>query len=104
MPGAIKGYNQMLDVKQNKMYDLKFTDLHVFGYLRQGIRYPTKTSIFLSYTQIPKSISKTSKGKSKKAHGSTVDTRVNTQITYDKYLFFDVAVDDPQFKDMEQNI
>jgi len=104
MPGAIKGYRDMLNAEKKNLYNLKFSDIHTFGFLRKGIRYPTKTKILLSYYRTPKTIAKNSKGKAKKVEGSKLYTRVNTTITYDKYLFFDVAVSDPDFKDMEQNI
>ncbi len=99
LPGGIEGYDKLLNAKKNKMFDLEVLDTHIFGYSRQGIRYPTKTRITLAYKKYTKSIAKNSKGEAgKKNTGGIVSTKIDTTITYGKYLFYGVSVDDPVFK------
>jgi len=102
MPGAIKGYSKLLEAKKNKLVNLAVSDVHLFGFHRQGIRYPTKTDITLSYSKEPKSHVRISRGDpSRVSVGGLEETEVKTSIIYDKYVFYNVAVDEPVFKDMD---
>jgi len=98
-PGAIKGYDELLKINKNQLLNLKVEDKHIFGYLRNGIRYPTKTEITMSYQRDPKGVFKDS-GIGKIRHGGVVFTKIKTFITYNRYNFFDVSVGQPVFKNL----
>ncbi|MEN8153518.1 MAG: hypothetical protein ABFR75_05795 [Acidobacteriota bacterium] len=101
-PGAIKGYEKLLEIHNKKISKLKVKDTHIFGYLYKGIRYPTRTEISLSYFTEPGSVIKKS-GSGKVRQGGLILTKIKTLISYKKYAFFDVSVTDPEFRDIKSN-
>lgn len=100
-PMAIKGYDNLLKLDKDKMANLDIYDTHIFGFLRDGIRYPTKTKIKLSFDSEPqKVVSNTTGGHNQRVKfGAVITTKISTEIIYKKYMFFDVKVDDPVFRD-----
>ena len=97
-PGAIRGYNQLLRVNREKMSKIDIRDVHVFGLLKDGIRYPTRTEIRLSYQSELKNVIKKSDTNGGVTLGAIVLTKIQTLIKYTDYRFFKVNVDRPVFK------
>lgn len=96
-PGAFGGADYLLHKGSNGKTDVKISDIHYFDQLQDGIRYPSKTEIFITYNEAPKEgIETTHKEKS---HGGQIKTNLITTYSYEKYIFFTVTIDDPVFHD-----
>ncbi|MCP4219676.1 MAG: hypothetical protein GY765_33900 [bacterium] len=73
-------------------FDVKVNDVHYFGHIKNGIRFPSSTEIHLSYKEEAK------KGIDKVRHGAVVLTTLSTLYTYGEYLFFRTKSSEPVFK------
>jgi hypothetical protein len=91
-PDAIKGYDKLLKLDKFKISGLKIHDMHTFGYLRKGIRYPTKTEIRLTYKK---------KAQQLLGYGGYIYKNIQTKVQYKKYTFFNVTVENVTFKDIK---
>jgi len=93
-PGAIRGYDKLLRLNKNKMSNIKIKDTHLFGHLRNGIRYPSKTEINVSFTTQPpdQSSRSTYLHATKTSIGKEILVKVNTSIQNKNFRFFDVSV------------
>lgn len=100
-PGAIKGYNNLLRINKHMMSDIKIKDTHLFGYIRNGIRYPSKTEISLSFKMRAREKSEI-KGTFliDSSIGKFILYKISTAIRYKNYKFFNVTVN-TDFKDMK---
>lgn len=94
-PGAFGGADYLLRADSHGKTNVKISDIHYFGQLKGGIRYPTKTEILITYNEDPKEGIETSH--KEKSHGARILTNILTTYSYHKYIFFNVTVDDPVF-------
>lgn len=92
LPGAFKGYDYLLKTGEIKKLDVKINDVHYFGIQKNGLRFPSKTEIRLSYKQEPP------KGLYGAKHGAVLVTNMTTNYSYDNYLFYKIKVGEPVFK------
>ncbi len=99
MPEAIKGYNEIVHLNSKKMDNISVKDVHYFGHLRNGLRYPTKTEIYISYDREPQRVLNTSR--SRVLHGARVYTKLQTLIYYKDYQFFNAGAENPVFHNLE---
>lgn len=51
-PAGIAGYNELVTAAFRKGLSVEVKDIHLFGLLREGIRYPTKREITLVYSPL----------------------------------------------------
>lgn len=94
-PPAFQGYEYLLKKApkgSGEKFDVKVNDLHYFGYQKNGLRFPTKTEINLSYKEEPKI------GIAGVKHGAVLLTHLTTVYSYKNYRFFRVTVSEPVFK------
>lgn len=100
-PGAIKGYDQLMRLEGRKLSNLEVQDVHEFGLVRDGIRYPTRTRITLSYTSELKNVMTNRSGGGSVKIGAVLKTRLTTEVRYKRYRFFEVTVARPVFKQVD---
>jgi hypothetical protein len=100
-PGAIEGYRQLMRLAGRKLSNVKIQDVHEFGLLKNGLRYPTRTSIILSYTSELKNVMKNRNAGVGVKVGAEVQTRIQTLVKYKGYNFFNVNVARPVFKQLQ---
>ena len=100
-PGAIRGYNNLLRINKNIMSEIKVKDTHLFGHLRNGIRYPSKTEISISFKTKSSGKTESYMGRWLKTdYGKLILFKISTLIRYKKYKFFDVTVK-TEFKNLK---
>lgn len=90
-PAAFHGYDYLLG-KPTGWFDVKINDLHYFGYQKDGLRFPTRTEIYLSYKE------EADVGIEKVKHGAIVLNTISTIYTYGDYLFYRTTPSEPVFK------
>ncbi len=95
-PGAFRGYAYLLKGGVPGKYDVKVNDTHYFGHVTNGLRFPSKTEIFLSYKEEPRMGIDTVK------HGGIILPTISTVYRYDDYVFFRVKSVDPVFKEVKK--
>ena len=99
-PGAIRGYNNLLRINKNIMSDIKVTDSHFFGHVRNGIRYPNQTKISISFKTKASGKTESYMGRWLKTdYGKLIRFKISTSIRYKNYKFFDVTVN-TKFKNL----
>lgn len=98
-PSAFGGIDYLLRPGKGttgQKYDVKISDTHYFGKVRDGIRYPSKTEISISYHENAKRTAPTVMDRVS-TDGARILTTLSTVYNYRDYVFFDVSVEDPVF-------
>ncbi|MCP5104674.1 MAG: hypothetical protein GY950_14920 [bacterium] len=95
LPAAFEGYEYLTSNLDEKS-DVTVTDVHYFGQMKKGIRFPTRTEITLSYKEKPDKIVESTRRE--RIYGARILTKISTVYNYKKYTFFRVAVSEPIFK------
>jgi hypothetical protein len=95
-PAGFEGYGLIEGSGLGHLTDLRLWDIHYFGIKNNGVRFPSRTEIFLDF-----------KHKAKKRYGGEtyvrdLNTKMHTIYTYQDYMFFNVSVDDPVFVDKKE--
>lgn len=101
-PPAIEGYDALLRLDRDQMSNLEISDVHQYGVLHEGLRFPSRTEILLSYNNEPKNAI-SGNANSKPRMGGLIYTRAKTVITHKKYRFFQVGTSQPVFLDLEED-
>jgi hypothetical protein len=96
-PKGVEGYEGFLRSDKHDLSKIEIKDTHNYKIKNKGLRFPSQTHILMNYYQESKSKYNTSK---RIPYGVKIFNRLNTYFIYKKYLFFNVQVDDPEFKDM----
>lgn len=100
-PEAIKGYNEIMHLNKKNMANINVKDVHYFGYLRNGLRYPTKTEIYISYDREPRRVLNSMRQGNRVLHGARVFTKLQTLVHYKDYQFFNTGAGNPVFQNLE---
>jgi hypothetical protein len=90
-PEAFRGFDYLLRKLPGK-FDIKINDVHFFGFQKNGIRFPSKTEIHLSYKEEPDI------GIDGIKYGAIVLNNITTIYTYKDYLFYRAKPSEPVFK------
>jgi hypothetical protein len=90
-PEAFRGFDYLLGKLSGK-FDIKINDVHFFGFQKNGIRFPSKTEIHLSYKEEPEI------GFNGIKHGAVILNNITTIYTYKDYLFYRAKPSEPVFK------
>jgi hypothetical protein len=90
-PEAFRGFDYLLKSLPGK-FDIKINDVHFFGFQKNGIRFPSKTEIHLSYKEEPDI------GMHGIRYGAIVLNNITTIYTYKDYLFYRARPSEPVFK------
>ena len=93
-PEAFRGFDYLLRKLSGK-FDIKINDVHLFGYQKNGIRFPSKTEIHLSYKEEPDI------GIEGVKHGAIMLNNITTIYIYKDYLFYRAKPSEPVFKKLE---
>lgn len=101
-PRAFHGYHYLLRKDKRRRGDIQINDVHVFGEIKNGVRFPTRTEINVSFTEDPPEFIENRHTTPAKIHGARILTRISTLYQYKKYKFFTVDVDNPVFKDLDK--
>jgi hypothetical protein len=96
-PEAATGFDHIIAYAQQMGMKYNIKDVHEFGYLRHGIRFPTKTIISIELVQDEDVIS-TQSGFLNYTPRRLAKRRIKTVFKYRNYLFFKVDVSRPVFK------
>jgi hypothetical protein len=94
-PGAFSGADYLLTSNVHEKYNVKISDTHYFGKVKEGIRYPSKTEIYISYNEAPKKLVTTTNREL--SHGARIYTKLSTVYFYKDYIFYTVSVQNPVF-------
>lgn len=94
-PGAFSGADYLLASNVHEKYNVKISDTHYFGKVKEGIRYPSKTEIYISYNEEPKKLVTTRNREL--SHGARIYTKLSTVYFYKDYIFYTVSVENPVF-------
>lgn len=94
-PAAFGGADYLMRSGGGEKYNLRINDVHYFGKLRNGVRYPSKTEISISYNEEPKKQVVTRNRRL--SHGARIFTKLSTTYSYKDYIFHNVTVEDPVF-------
>jgi hypothetical protein len=100
-PEAFRGYDYLLRKDRRDRRDIRINDVHYFGEIEGGIRFPSRTEITLSFSEEPPEVFENRRTTPQKIHGARILTQISTQYQYRKYRFFTVNVTDPLFKDLD---
>lgn len=113
-PAGIAGYNDIVEAAFRQGLEVKARDIHIFGLLREGIRYPTRTEITLTYSALNPGTSPTT-GVNSHVPGvaSTLgavagrrnrasEIKVSTEFTYTNHRFFTAKSADPEYPDLDE--
>jgi hypothetical protein len=98
-PKAFKGYRHLQDLDKRNIENLKIDDTHYFGYQRNGLRFPSKTDIRISYSG--KYLAKRSRTRrtfrprSPMPTQLDIRTKIKTTYNYTNYKFFTAQTADP---------
>jgi hypothetical protein len=98
-PAAFGGIDYLLRPGKGttgKKYNVQISDTHYFGKVRNGIRYPSKTEISISYHEDAKKTAPTVMNRVS-TDGARISTRLSTIYNYKDYVFFNVSVEEPVF-------
>jgi hypothetical protein len=86
--------DRLAGAKLHNVRDIKVNDVHYFGKMKDGIRFPTKTELTVTYKGGPL---KRGGAYVHMPNGTTRTTKIKTVFSYDKYLFFRVSVGTPVY-------
>ncbi|MBN1196438.1 MAG: hypothetical protein JXA62_03440 [Candidatus Aminicenantes bacterium] len=112
-PAGIASYNGMVEAAFRQGLKVKARDIHIFGLLREGIRYPTRTEITLTYSPLNPGTSpatgvnshvpgvSSTLGAVAGRRTSASEIRVSTEFTYTNHRFFTARSADPLYPDLE---
>ena len=104
-PKAFKGYKYLQNIEDRNLEKLVIRDIHYFGFQRQGLRFPSKTEILITYSE--KYSTSITPSRTHMGRGSipTVQmdllTKIKTIYKYSNYKFFTAKSSDPFFKPNE---
>ena len=93
LPDSFQGYDALLKATNQNFQNVKITDIHYFEYIKDGLRFPSKTEIMVTYVE-----------DKLMAAGKTPDlkvqkrTKITTSFSYNEYIFFNVTVGEPSFE------
>lgn len=96
-PEAASGFDHIIAYARQRGLKYSIKDIHEFGYIRNGIRFPTKTEIFIELVQDQSAIS-TRSGFLNYTPSRIGRHRIKTVYKYRNYMFFKVDVSRPVFK------
>jgi hypothetical protein len=99
-PEAMPGFDHIIKYAKEKGYTYTIRDIHEFGLLRNGIRFPTRTEIAITFIEGGAKDS-TADGFSSKVITKTKTHKIKTVFKYSDYRFFKVEIEDPQFKRLD---
>lgn len=112
-PAGVSGYNKIVEAAFRLGLKVKIKDTHLFGLLREGIRYPTRTEIVLTYsplnpgsspaTGVDSHVPGVSSALGAVAGGRrrASEIKVATVFTYTNHRFFTARSADPSYPDLE---
>jgi len=112
-PAGISGYNGIVKAAFRQGLKVKARDIHVFGLLRDGIRYPTRTEITLTYSPLNPGTSPTTGLNSHVPGASSTlgavaggrrqasELKIATVFICTNHRFFTARSADPTYPDLE---
>lgn len=98
-PKAFKGYRHLQDLDERNIENLLIDDIHFFGFQRNGLRFPSKTEILISYSE--KYLANRSRGRRgpRPSLGMPTQldlrTKIKTTYNYANYRFFTAQTGEP---------
>ncbi len=95
-PNSFQGYDALVKTAGQNFGKVKIRDIHYFGFQRDGIRFPSSTKIKITYTENKPVIGKGPELKKEAL------TKISASFSYEKYVFFDVTVEEPIFTNNSQ--
>lgn len=93
-PQSIEGYNNLKNSREYNIGNIEIQDIHYFDYKKKGLRFPSKTEIFLTYTY--DSPGKFAQEFDLKA-GARMWKKIEATFEYKTYIFFNITVAEPVF-------
>ncbi|MCX6583569.1 MAG: hypothetical protein NT166_25630 [Candidatus Aminicenantes bacterium] len=93
-PDSFQGYDALVKIAGQNFGKVKVRDIHYFGFLRDGIRFPSTTKIMINYTE-NKPVSEKDPELKEQAF-----TKITASFSYKKYKFFNVTVEEPIFTNL----
>jgi len=112
-PAGISGYNKIVKAAFHRGLEVKVKDIHFFGLLRDGIRYPTRTEIVLTYSPLNPGSSpatginshvpgvSSALGRVGGGRRRASEIKVATVFTYVNHRFFTARSADPEYPDLQ---
>jgi len=112
-PAGISGYNNIVKAAFRQGLKVKVKDIHLFGLLRDGIRYPTRTEITLTYSPLDPGAAPTTGvnshvpgvsstlGSVAGRRSGAAQIKVSTVFTYTNHRFFTAKSADPEYPDLQ---
>jgi len=95
-PDSFRGYDYLVRIADKSMENVKISDTHYFGYQRNGIRFPTKVQIVLSYNQ------KLADEDDNHFREVWKWTKIRTTFAHKNHRFFNVTVDAPTVEPLNE--